>query len=136
MNKEESKNRLGEILKRLRISSGFTQNRVADYLHIDRSTYTKYEHGREPELDSLIALAKLYGLTVDELISGIYVEPSGKTETAKSPKSNDDDAESFLPLSDEEKRLLIYFRTCAHPSNIMNFAKKLYLDDVINSIDE
>lgn len=136
MSKEESKNRLGEILKRLRISNGYTQNRVADYLHINRSTYTKYEHGREPELDSLIALAGLYGLTVDELISGVYIEPSGKTETVRSPKPDKDDSESFLPLSDEEKRLLIYFRTCAHPSNIMNFAKKLYLDDVVNSIDE
>ncbi|MBQ5840791.1 MAG: helix-turn-helix transcriptional regulator [Clostridia bacterium] len=34
---------LGEILKRARKDAGLQQKQVAQYLHIHRTTYTKYE---------------------------------------------------------------------------------------------
>lgn len=128
----EGKIILSNTLKQLRTAAGFTQNQVAAFLHIDRSTYAKYEQGREPELSSLCALAKLYDISVDELVAESYVEVSSRTANVSSSKYSSMPDESFLPLSDEEKRLLTYFRKCAHPSNIINFAKSVYLDDVLN----
>ncbi len=36
---------LGNTLRKLRISSGTTQQEISDYLKIDRRTYTKWEEG-------------------------------------------------------------------------------------------
>ena len=34
------------IIKNLRVEKGLTQQKVADYLNIDRSNYSKYERGK------------------------------------------------------------------------------------------
>lgn len=128
---EENKKRLGRTLKQLRLENGLTQQQVAEYLHIDRSTYSRYEVGREPEIDSLCALARLYDVSMDQLLVGAYSAPSDRIAVACSPKYDSVSDEEFLPLSSDEKRLLMYFRSCAHPSNIISFAKKLYVDDVL-----
>ena len=53
----------------LRKNHSFTQQYVADYLKIDRSNYSKYELGKlEPSVYMLIALSKLYGVSVDYLL--------------------------------------------------------------------
>ena len=52
----------GEILKLLREANHFTQENVADYLGIKRSTYSNYETGdREAPWSVLEKLANLYG---------------------------------------------------------------------------
>ena len=127
---------LGETLKKYRTDNGFTQGQVAEFLHIDRTTYTKYEHGRVPEIDMIYSLAKLYGVTVDTLIGGGTPKLSNSTGVLNSPNVGEMSDEELLPLSYDEKRLLTYYRTCAHPSNILKFAKKLYIDDVLNSEED
>ena len=53
----------------LRKSHKFTQAYVAEYLKIDRSNYSKYELGKlEPSIYMLIAMSKLYGVSVDYLL--------------------------------------------------------------------
>lgn len=53
----------------LRKSHSYTQQYVADYLKIDRSNYSKYELGKlEPSVYMLIALSKLYDVSVDYLL--------------------------------------------------------------------
>ena len=42
-----SEKKLGEILKKYRTEYGYTQKKLADYLGIDRTTYTKYETVRK-----------------------------------------------------------------------------------------
>ena len=43
---QELINSMGERLKKLRQQYGYTQQQVADYLHIDQSNYSKIEHGK------------------------------------------------------------------------------------------
>lgn len=53
----------------LRKEYSYTQQYVADYLKIDRSNYSKYELGKlEPSIEMLIALSKLYSVTVDYIL--------------------------------------------------------------------
>ena len=65
---EQAKN-LGETLKAHRTSRGFTQEYVAESLGVSRQAVSKWENGTsDPSTANLMALAKLYGLSVDELL--------------------------------------------------------------------
>ena len=58
-----------EAIRNLRIDSGYTQQKVADYLHIKQNTYSQYELGvLNYPIDVLIKLAELYGVSVDYLL--------------------------------------------------------------------
>lgn len=59
---------LAHRLKALREEAGYTQQILADYLEIDKSTYAHYESGRRsPDVERLCRLAAYYNLT-DELL--------------------------------------------------------------------
>ena len=64
--------RFGDNLKAARQAAKLTQQEVANHLRIDRSTYTKYEtRSVQPTFASLWKLAKLLGVTVDDLLRDI-----------------------------------------------------------------
>ena len=55
-------------LKNLREAHNYKQNFVANYLEISQQSYSRYENGkRELPIHFLPALAKLYGVSVEEL---------------------------------------------------------------------
>jgi len=57
-------------IKRLREQQGLIQKQVAAELEIGYSNYNKMENGmREPSVGELQKLAKLFSITVDELIN-------------------------------------------------------------------
>lgn len=61
---------LAQKLYYLRKVTGRTQEQVARYCEIDRSTYSYYELGRvRPNLYTLFKLAKWYHVSVDYLLS-------------------------------------------------------------------
>ncbi len=56
-------------LKKLRIKHNKTQQQIADLLNLTRSAYSYYETGRIlPSIQSVIALAKFYQVTTDEIL--------------------------------------------------------------------
>lgn len=56
-------------LKSLRQESGFTQQEVADKIGINRGSYSNWENGkREPTLENVVKLAKLFKTTTDFLL--------------------------------------------------------------------
>jgi Predicted transcriptional regulators len=101
---------LSKKLRKFRENSGYTQQQVADALNIDRSTYSYYELGKTtPDIHTLIALAKIFNITITDLL-----EESAETARVKDPsaekrfgRKND----SFIyELSKDEKQLIIYYR--------------------------
>lgn len=57
-------------LRQLREEHNKTQKEIADFIGVNRTTYTKYETGdSEPSLNTLKALAGYYGVTLDYLVS-------------------------------------------------------------------
>ena len=60
-----------EKLQELRKKEGLTQEELAQSLYVSRTAISKWESGRGyPNIDSLKAIAKFFGVTVDELLSG------------------------------------------------------------------
>ena len=60
-----------EKLQNLRKHKALTQEELADSLFVSRTAISKWESGRGyPSIDSLKAIAKFFGVTIDELLSG------------------------------------------------------------------
>ena len=60
-----------EKLQQLRKQKGLTQEELAEVLYVSRAAVSKWESGRGyPSIDSLKAIAKFFGVTVDHLLSG------------------------------------------------------------------
>lgn len=59
---------LGKTLKTYRKANRFSQQQVADILKIGRATYARYEGETRPSYELLLKLAKLYGVSVDQLL--------------------------------------------------------------------
>ncbi|MBR4017767.1 MAG: helix-turn-helix transcriptional regulator [Oscillospiraceae bacterium] len=62
---------LNEKLQELRKQKGITQGELAEQLYVSRTAVSKWESGRGyPNIDSLKAIARFFGITVDQLLSG------------------------------------------------------------------
>ena len=62
---------LNEKIQELRKKKGLTQEELAQHLFVSRTAVSKWESGRGyPNIDSLKAMARFFGVTVDELLSG------------------------------------------------------------------
>ena len=63
---------LGEAIKEQRNRCKMTQEFVAESLGVSRQAVSKWETGAsDPSTSNLIALAKLYGISADELLSEV-----------------------------------------------------------------
>ena len=58
-----------EKLRSARLTSGLTQEQLAEKVFVSRVTVSKWETGRGyPNLDSLKQLSRLFGISLDELL--------------------------------------------------------------------
>ena len=65
--KQETANRLFEYRKK----NGFSQEELAEKIGVSRQAVSKWERGEaSPDTENLIMLAKVYNVTLDELIMG------------------------------------------------------------------
>ena len=63
---------LGEVLKDHRTRCSMTQEFVAESLNVSRQAVSKWENGTaDPSTSNLLKLAKLYGVTAEELIRAV-----------------------------------------------------------------
>ena len=66
------KKSLGEVLKQHREECKMTQEFVAEAIGVSRQAVSKWEHGTsDPSTSNLIALAKLFELSAEELLHEI-----------------------------------------------------------------
>lgn len=63
---------LGEVLKEHRTRCKMTQEFVAESLGVSRQAVSKWESGvSEPSTSNLLALAKLFGVSAEELLKNV-----------------------------------------------------------------
>ena len=87
----------GEKLRTARESKGYTQQQIADYMQIDKSTYCGYETGkRQPDVQKIKQLTKILGISGDNLL---------ETEFSRAKRALDESE-----LTEDETRILSAFR--------------------------
>ena len=65
---------LGETLKEHRTRCKMTQEFVAEHLGVSRQAVSKWENGTsDPSTSNLLALAKLYGVSPEELLKNVQI---------------------------------------------------------------
>ena len=109
----------GELLKALRKERGFSQTMVAEHLEVDRSTYTKYELGRLPDIAALAKLSSLYGISADSMISVFFPEKDDEFSRTAELGSDDNDARICI-LTKEERLVVEYFRSSLRKTAILD----------------
>ena len=82
--KAEVRRSLGEVLKEHRVRCKMTQEFVAESLGVSRQAVSKWETGTaDPSTSNLLALAKLFGISAEELLRSVEQEDpeaeNGKT---------------------------------------------------------
>ena len=66
---------LGEVLKEHRMRCAMTQEFVAESMGVSRQAVSKWENGTaDPSTSNLLKLAKLYGISPEELIRSVQPE--------------------------------------------------------------
>ena len=74
-------------LQELRKHKGLTQEELAEFLFVSRTAVSKWESGRGyPNIDSLKAISKFFGVTIDELLSGDELLTIAEEDTRRKEK--------------------------------------------------
>ena len=72
---------LGEALKENRIRCQMTQEFVAETIGVSRQSVSKWENGTsDPNTSNLITLAKLYGISAEELLKNVEENQGGSSD--------------------------------------------------------
>lgn len=100
--------KLADRLQDVRKKHGFSQEELADKLDVSRQAVSKWERGEaSPDTENLIALSKIYKISIDELINGEesnFIQSETKVGENEKPKktiveeddNDDDDDEPHL----------------------------------------
>jgi transcriptional regulator with XRE-family HTH domain len=92
MNKQTNES-VGARLARLRRAQNITQEEVAERLGISRQAVSKWESDLAyPETEKLLALSRLYGCTVDHLLTGEMPAADTSAHTAEKTAPSADEA--------------------------------------------
>lgn len=76
-----------EKLLELRKQKGLTQEELAASVYVSRTAISKWESGRGyPNIDSLKAIAKFFGVTMDDLLSGDELLTIAETDNKQKEK--------------------------------------------------
>ena len=74
-------------LQELRKHKGITQEELAESLYVSRTAISKWESGRGyPNIDSLKIIARFFGVTIDELLSGDELLTIAEEDTKQKEK--------------------------------------------------
>lgn len=91
---------LGENIYRLRTERNLSQGDFADALEVSRQSVSKWENNSAvPELEKLMKMAQLFGITLDELVQGRQDAPP-----ASAPPSGEPAAERVIYVEQPAKR--------------------------------
>ena len=78
--------RLAQTIYTLRTQKGMSQGDLADALEVSRQSVSKWETGgATPDLDKLVKMSALFGVTLDELVTGQQGEAAAQPEETLPP---------------------------------------------------
>ena len=90
---------LGENIYRLRTGLNMSQGDLADALVVSRQSVSKWENNSAvPELDKLVKMAHMFGITLDEMVTGAEAPSSSETETPPTGTASNVEAPHSEPM--------------------------------------
>ena len=93
---------IADRLIKLRKKNGYSQEELADKLGLSRQAVSKWERAEaSPDTDNLICLAKLYGVSLDELLSTDEDVETIVEEQVKKEEPKEDKKEGVFITDDE-----------------------------------
>lgn len=127
---------IGERLRYLRMANRLTQREVADILKIHRTTYAYYETGRSnPDLETLSALSRIFGVSIDFLVTGTNNEKRKVVMDNPSQYDAGDYPEYLSALTPDEKRLVMMYRVLSEKQQIIDILTKKYIEEISKSAE-
>ncbi|MBP3255830.1 MAG: helix-turn-helix transcriptional regulator [Clostridia bacterium] len=128
----------GEKIQKLRNQNKWTQEQLAEKLYVSRTAVSKWESGKGyPNIASLKDIAKLFGKTIDELLSNEEIIDIAKNENTTNMKRTNNliygllDIISvlfiFLPLYAKKTEDFIYSVSLIGTNDISNIIKISYI---------
>ena len=76
--------KMGAFLQQLRHEQGLTQEQLGERLHVSGKTISRWETGAYmPPVEMLLALSELYGVSMNELVSGERLSPETLPQAAE-----------------------------------------------------
>lgn len=119
----------GDVLRKLRMERGLTQQAVADALNVNRSTYSFHESGKtQPDLQRMTALSRIFDVPLEQMVE--LLSKPGEIESAGEKKRASKKVAAWPvqlgELKPEEKSLIAVFRRCdsASQQDIYQAAKE------------
>jgi transcriptional regulator with XRE-family HTH domain len=95
---------IAEKLKQLRIKNGLSQERLAEQLCVSRQAVSKWETGEAlPDMENMIALARLYNTSLDELAGIVVNKEESREESEPSFEENEANDEGATINADISK---------------------------------
>ena len=96
---------VGKNIKKIREQKGLLQKDVAAAAGLHPANYNKTEKGeREPSIEAIDKIAKLFGMTVDEII---HYEGKIPKEVKLKDKSTTEKIQLIDQLEDEDKKAIL-----------------------------
>ena len=132
-------------LQELRKQKGLTQEELSEKLYVSRTAISKWESGRGyPNIESLKAIAKLFSVTVDELLSSDEMLTIAEEDSRRKAKQFCDVIYGlldiciamllFLPFFAENDNGIIRSVSLITLGSVQNYLKTTYLVVVISLI--
>ena len=95
---------VGENIKKLREEKEMLQKQVAAAVGVHPSNYSKIEKGeREPSIEVLDGLAKLFGVTIDQIV---HLDENLPKEIVVEDKTTTEQIKLIQQLDDEDKKAI------------------------------
>ncbi len=119
---------VSRVLKTYRKANRYTQQKIADYLGIERTTYVKYETTRRPGLEDLLKLAALYQVPFEDFFKSFLDESEDSTADSTAVAGKPDE-KNLIEVSEQELRLLNCYRNSIRKAEIMKSAEEIFNQD-------
>ncbi len=130
--------KFGEKIQKLRNQNKWTQEDLAEMLYVSRTAVSKWESGKGyPNIDSLKDIAKIFNITIDELLSSEEIIGIAKNENNTNIKKTNNliygllDVISilfiFLPLYAKKTESFVYSVSLFNANEISSLLKVGYI---------
>ena len=113
MRNTDAGNTMGTRIREMRKAAGMSQEQLAEKLNVSRQSVTKWESGQSvPELDKIVALSVIFGVTTDSLL-----KPSEMTELSVKTEL----------LEKQQQQMLVRERKRSHIIRCIAYSIGVYL---------